>query len=215
MNQPTLLSKLLSPAGFGLVLLLFLFPFAAVSCGPDPATRVTAVFTGIDMINAGAPDISGAGVDPGEADDLVALFADQYDIEPLAILSAVAVLGAMATALIRPVLIRHTAATGLAALGLGLLIAAEVRAIARLENVKTADLPTNGIPRALNVTASPRYGFFLAAATLLVLGTGHAIALVRARRSGAGMGPVGAGPPEYDDDILFDDPTVWRRPEDD
>ena len=33
MNQRTLLDRLLSPAGFGLVLLLFLLPFATVSCG--------------------------------------------------------------------------------------------------------------------------------------------------------------------------------------
>jgi len=33
MNQRTLLGRLLSPAGFGLVLIFFLLPFTTVSCG--------------------------------------------------------------------------------------------------------------------------------------------------------------------------------------
>ena len=54
MNQPTLLGKLLSPAGFGLVVLMFFLPFVAVSCGTDPH-RVTATFNGLDMVTGNGP----------------------------------------------------------------------------------------------------------------------------------------------------------------
>ncbi len=62
MNQRTLIDRLLSPAGFGLVLLLFLIPFATVSCGVGDE-RVDATFTGLDLVVGGNPSISGPNID--------------------------------------------------------------------------------------------------------------------------------------------------------
>ena len=73
MNQRTLLDRLLSPAGFGLVLLFFLLPFVTVSCGVDN-DKISANFTGVDLLVGGPPDITGHDVDADAAAQLVAVF---------------------------------------------------------------------------------------------------------------------------------------------
>ena len=69
MNPRTLIDRLLSPAGFGFVLLLFLLPFLTVSCGVNPGEASANVeqsfsFTGVDLLVGGAPDITGPPAGP-------------------------------------------------------------------------------------------------------------------------------------------------------
>src|SRR5574342_207785 len=121
MDQRPWAGKLLSPAGFGLVLLLFLLPFVAISCQGGSGTA-TATFTGMDMVVGGAPDYSVTGVPPEDTEPITELFADQYDVEPLAVIAACALLTGMATALIRKRRTRHAAGMGLAVLAGALLV---------------------------------------------------------------------------------------------
>lgn len=203
MNQPTLLGKLLSPAGFGLVVLMFFLPFVAMSCGTDPH-RMTATFSGLDMVNGNGPVYSGPDIEPGDQADLDQVFQDQYDNEPLALLAAVAVLGGMATVFIGNRRARHVAGVALAGLAAGLVLAAELRAIGRLNHIQVTD--TAGYPVDISpVYARPEIGFYLALALLLALIVGHAIALFRP--AGERAGPARPSPLHPDDD-----PRAWVRP---
>jgi hypothetical protein len=178
MNHNTLQGRLLSPAGFGLVLLCFFLPFVAVSCGPADE-RVTATFTGVDMVAGSRPDITGAGLTDVDVETIHTLVGDQYDLEPLALFAALAIMAGMACALIRGVRTRHAAGAALAAGALALLVAAELRAISRLEDVRGGQfvdieaLPDPGV-------ATTRFGFWAAAVVLAALAGTHAFARLRA-----------------------------------
>jgi hypothetical protein len=202
MTQPTLLGKLLSPAGFGLVVLMFFLPFVAISCGTDQH-RVTATFNGLDMVNGHGPVYSGPDIESGDQADLDQAFQAQYDNEPLALLAVVVVLGGMMTAFIGNRRTRHVGGVALAGLATGLLLAAEIRAIGRLNHVQITD--QDGRVVDLNpVYARPQIGFYLAVALLLALIVGHAITLFRPATQPAGR----VYPPEPDED----DPQAWARP---
>jgi hypothetical protein len=192
MDQRTLLGRLLSPAGFGLVLLLFLLPFVAVSCGSNQQ-QVTATFTGIDMVVAGQPDITGSGISDEEADDINGLFLDQYDSEPFAILALLVLLGAMGSALVQPARQRLTAQTALAALAVLLVVTAEARAVHRLEDVHLPTNPDNPGGELPQGVAHPLYGFYLVLILLILLAAAHGLALYRARY-GAAVVASAAGP---------------------
>jgi len=199
MNQRTLIGRLLSPAGFGLVLLLLLLPFLAVSCGSGEETAV-GTFTGIDMVTGGEPDLVVPAMTDDEAQQaqqaIVAMFQDQIDAEPLAILAALVLLLAMPAALIRERMARHALSVGLAVLATALLAGAVVRATSRigeaLRNIAEQ-------PETAAFDVSLRYGFWLCVAVLAALTVGHALALVRAWRAPP-PAPVDAGdsPPEVE-----------------
>jgi hypothetical protein len=194
MDQRTLLNRLLSPAGFGLILLLFLLPFVAVSCTPtaiDGAAgdKVDATFTGADMLVGGAPEFSGPGIDADAQQELVLLFEQQYDSEPLAIVAAVLIFIGMATALLRSGRIRHLTAAVIALLAAVFLVGAIMRAIDRLQHINARDVVGADADLPPGV-AEPKYGFWLALAGLIVLAAGHAVALVRARRQPAEAAPT-------------------------
>jgi hypothetical protein len=183
MNERTLIGRLLSPAGFGLVLLLFLLPFLSVSCGSGAETAV-GTFTGIDMVVGGEPDLVVAAMTDEEAQEaqqgIVAMFRDQLDLEPLAILAALVLLLAMAAGLVRERLARHALASGLAVLAAAMLSGAVVRAMSRINDALrsiTEEQGTDGY--AVDI----RYGFWLCVAVLGALTVGHALALVRAWRA--------------------------------
>jgi hypothetical protein len=204
MSQPTLLGKLLSPAGFGLVVLMFFLPFVAVSCGAAPH-QVTATFNGLDMVNGHGPVYSGPDIQLGDQANLDGAFQNQYDNEPLALLAAVVVLGGMVTVFIGNRRTRHIAGVVLAGLAAGLVLAAEIRAIGRLNHIQVTD--TDGRVVDLNpVYARPQIGFYLAVGLLFALVVGHAITLYRP--AAAPIGPADHSPPEPD----WDDPQAWARP---
>ena len=126
MNQRTLLSRLWSPAGFGLVLLLFLLPFLTVSCGGEQ--RIDSTFTGMDLIIGGAPDMAGPEVDDDVEAEFAALFAQDLDADPFAALAALAVIAGMGVGLLRRRLLRHGLSAALALVAGCLVTTAVLRA---------------------------------------------------------------------------------------
>jgi hypothetical protein len=219
MSQPTLLGKLFSPAGFGLVLLLFFLPFVAVSCGPAEH-RVTATYSGLDMVVGNAPYFSGPDIRPDDQTNVSALFQDQYTNEPLALTAAVIVFVAMGAALLNQRRLRHFGAITAAAVAAALLLAGEIRSIDRLNHVQLRD-NTGQITDLSPVNAQPRIGFYLAMAILLALVVGHAIALSRPPPATAAR-DVHAPPDELahaaaTTEEAWRPPPIWaqRQPEDD
>jgi hypothetical protein len=202
-SQRTLIGRLLSPAGFGLVLLLFLLPFLAVSCGSGEEKAV-GTFTGIDMVVGGEPDLVVPAMTDEDAQQaqqaVVAQFHDDIDAQPLAILAALVVLLAMAAALVPERLARHAVSAGLAALAAALLSGAVVRATSRIEETLRAIVEE---PDTAAFEVSLRYGFWVCVAVLAALVVGHLAALVQAWRSPAPVpvpvdAPDGEPPPDVE-----------------
>jgi hypothetical protein len=190
MNQRTLLDRLLSPAGFGLVLLLFLLPFATVSCGVE-TEHVDATFTGLDLMVGGEPSLSGTNIDDQSEAELTALFVDRYDAEPLAILAAVLLLGGMAAALIRQRQLRSTVSAGIAAVVV-VLLAVElfVRAPGKVGDAMAWFRAESGLQDPVTTSTSPAFAFWIAIVVLIGLAAWQGYEAVRAN------GPaVAAGPP--------------------
>lgn len=199
MNQRALIGRLLSPAGFGLVLLFFLLPFLTVSCGGGEE-RIRWTFTGIDMVVGSPPEVVGPGLDEEAAAELGRSFvAEEQDLEPLALLAALAALAGMAANLIRERLARHGLGTGLAVFAAALLVGAVLRAPARVDAAmrKVADGPTLTDPIPTEVET--RYGFWLAIVGLGALAVGHAALLVRAWKAPAAPPEPQPAPLEADD----------------
>jgi hypothetical protein len=192
MNQRTLLGRLLSPAGFGLVLIFFLLPFVTVSCG-DSTGKAEATFTGIDMAIGGLPDVTTPDSEPGSAKQLAQLIVEQIDLEPLALLSALAVLAGMVAGVVRRPRIRHGAAAGLAVTAVALIVGAVSRVPGHfdefLKNVGGAE----GMPEGVMTGTHTRYGFWLALITLVGLAAGNGFALLRAQRE-TDQTPTSPGP---------------------
>jgi hypothetical protein len=206
MNQQTLQGKLLSPAGFGLVLLCFFLPFVAVSCGPADE-QATATWTGLAMVTGTQPEITGPNLNPDDVATIHALVSDQYDLEPMALFAAIVVMAAMASALIKRVRTRHIVGISLATAAFVLLTGAVLRSTARLEGMRVAELIDLDLVTTDRV-ASVRYGYWLAAALLVALVAWHVFNLLRTPREPApeAASPV-EQPHEADDGLFFrDDP---------
>src|SRR5258705_11708515 len=105
MNQRTLLGRLLSPAGFGLVLIFFLLPFTTVSCG-SATEKAEATFTGLDMAIGGVPTVTSPDKDAGSARELGQPVLAESDLGPLAPLAALTRLAGMAEGPLRSVHVR-------------------------------------------------------------------------------------------------------------
>jgi hypothetical protein len=192
-------SRLLSPAGFALVLLCFFFPFVAVSSGTG-INEVTVTFSGLAMITGANPAIGGAGVAPEDVATIHLLAQDAYNLGPLALIASVIVYAGMASALIRRSRARHWLGAALAVSTLALLAGAAFQAVYHLEHLRGN--PIVG-PDALAGpgVADTQWGFWLAVITLLALAAGHVYLLVRAPR--AEPVPVTVSEPEPHDDGLF------------
>ena len=177
MTPRSLVDRLISPAGLGLALLLFLLPFVTVSCGTSEGEvpfTVDYTFTGLDLATGGPPEISGVIPDDsgapmtveGASDD--AGFAEQVGrpVQPLVVVAAVALLAGLVGAFVFPVALRSgvTAAAALAAIA---LLAVEVFAIVpgRAREELAAALPDAD----LVVHTAPALGFYLTIAVLAAL----------------------------------------------
>ena len=196
MNQRTLIDRLLSPAGFGLVLLLFLFPFVTVSCGvatPETSANFeqSFSFTGVDLLVGGSPDITvsgGTDVDEsevpatteGDEDEVVAAFDERYGKyyppQPLAIGAAVIIFAVMIISLVLPQVRRAWLSVAAAVLA-AILLAVEVFFVAPgladdaiadgLADVEgAADAIASG---SLTTGTSPGFGFWIAMVILVGL----------------------------------------------
>lgn len=221
MNQRTLLGRLLSPAGFGLVLLLFLLPFATVSCSAE-SEHINATFTGLDFVIGGEPTITGTNVDEDVAPELAATFIDFYDAEPLAIIAAVLLLAGMAAALIRQRKPRALVSATIAAVVVVLLaVAIFIRAPSKVNEAMEWVRAQAGLDRPIDASTSPTVGFWLAIVLLVALAAWQGFEAARADGHADGHAD-GAGPPPAPPDGSDVQPVEvsaaeiqesWRAPE--
>lgn len=190
---PSLASRLLSPAGFGLALLLFLLPFVTVSCdaptGASPFT-VEYTFTGLDLVTGGPPEISGVLPDDdgspmtvsGASDE--GWFAEQVGrpVQPLAVTAALTLLAGLIAGFVLPIPLRGRVTGALALAALTLLVVqvlAVAPARAAEELAKVAPGPT------LATHTTPAIGFYLTVVVLLALLVREVIAVRRPPRVSA------------------------------
>jgi hypothetical protein len=204
MTSRRLIDRLLSPAGFALVLLGFLLPFATVSCEAGGPT-IEATFTGIDYVVGGEPDVRAGQMSEAEAREgqyiIAGLYENLLDVEPFALLAALAAMVAMATGLVRARLLRHSAGAGLAAVVAALLVAAQLRVFDRVDTAqRTVVAGVDPAELGGPWTVTTRAGFWLAVGTAVALLAGHAVALVRAWRDPSP--PPAPAPPEPDRPVV-------------
>ena len=193
MNDRTLINRLLSPAGFGLVLIFFLMPFFTVSCGVDEKSQVKTTFTGLTLVTGSQPRVEDQP--PDQAAKLLAVFPSSFYPEVLVVLAALAVIAGIAVGFLRAATIRHGASLSLAVFAVGLLVV-EIRhtpsrvvdALATLYN------PDNPGP-PLEWSVHPRYGFWLAVGVLVLLAAYHSAMLVQHAREQSTRAATGPPPP--------------------
>jgi hypothetical protein len=192
--------RLVSPAGFVLVGLLFLLPFLTVSCSDGPEPMVNAVFDGTDLLTGGDPDVVTFGEanapdqDPAEFLNSAkwALGIESFDRQPFAIAAAAVLLFGVLTALIRERMTRHASALGIAVLSGALLVATFLRAAHAVD--QDLVLVRDGVGRSVPHTTTPAVGFWLMIGTLALLVIGHAMALARAWPTGRPTADATAAP---------------------
>jgi hypothetical protein len=228
MNQRTFIDRLLSPAGFGLVLLLFLLPFVTVSCGVKTGEasanlEQSFAFTGVDLLIGGTPDLTVSGgtlVDgaeesetvEGDEEAVMAVFDERYGKyyppQPLAIGAAVVIFAGMVMALVLP-LARRGWASAAAAVLAALLLVVEVFVIAPgLADDAIADVlrDVDGAPEAiasgaLTTGTSPGIGFWIAMLVLVGLAAWQAHIAYHGNAPAAPPdGPTEAGQPAQRDE---------------
>ena len=204
-----LASRLMSPAGFGLVLVLFfLLPFLSVSCDVPGSGTTGADYTGADLVGDAKPE----WVVPKDVDELLSVpdAPDESSIEDglaagvqlLGIALVVLAAGGMAAGLLPTLRARLLGSSVLAA---ATLAAAIVTLTVALSNLRTDLLPpvreiTDGDPtltpdavvdELLHVEA----GFWLVAlvSVMLVLGNVGALLLHRRAQSSDATDSTGGG----------------------
>jgi hypothetical protein len=197
MPPRTLISRLLSPTGFVLILLLFGLPFLAASCeAPQGDFEFSATFTGVDLVVGGQPDLVSSVDDASEQ-----RFDVPIPVQPLAIIAVVAILLGAGAALLRERLFRHAAGLGLAVLAAGTLAGAEIQALNALVD-KYRPIVTDLVDAQIagNEYVHTRPGFWLAFYALVALAVGHAVALLVAWRATSDAAPAAEEQPPDDED---------------
>jgi len=197
MPPRTLLSRLLSPTGFVLILLLFGLPFLAASCeAPQGDFEFSATFTGVDLVVGGQPDLVSSVDDVNEQ-----RFDVPIPVQPLAIIAVVAIVVGAGAALLRERLFRHAAGLGLAVLAAGTLAGAEIQALNDLVD-KYRPIVTDLVDAQIAGTeyVHTQIGFWLAFYALVALAIGHAVALLVAWRATAEPVPAAEAPAPAEED---------------
>lgn len=189
-----MLSRLLSPAGFVLAGLLFLFPFVGVSCSAQELGSLDASYTGFDLVVDGEPEF-----------DVESPIADQVAPDGLemptpgvpVLAGAVLVLvvvGAGCALFARPA-VRRVTAGGAAALAVILLVVTELAARSGLvdsiadsarvlQETTPQDLdPVTGEDFLVGVVGT-RAGFWVLLAVLIVLTAANLFTARRTRPPG-------------------------------
>ncbi|MGE5826854.1 MAG: hypothetical protein ACM30G_00620 [Micromonosporaceae bacterium] len=201
MARSPLLTRLLSPAGFGLVLMLLLLPFLAVACDvttPDERLSFSATFTGWDLVVGGSPTVRST-----VEDERLTEAGEPIDAEPFAIATVVVLVAGAAAALLRSPLARITAGAGTGVLGAALLFATEVQARSTVQDLVRTQLGDLGPGLSPADLVRTRYGFWLALLAVLGVALGNAIALSRALRP---VDELSDAPPPAGLSLLDDEP---------
>jgi hypothetical protein len=221
MNQRGFIDRLLSPAGFGLVLLFFVLPFVTMSCSASspaspngPKFGFEATFTGVDLLVGGSPDLTelvgdNVGGPTSEEDTQAeeAAFDDRYGKyfppQPVALAAAAVIFAGMIIALLLPPARRAWPSVAAAVVG-AVLLAIEIFAVAptiadhavadELGDLSSPDI-TQGLG-GLEHGTTPAIGFWSVIVVLLGLAGWQAyVALHPAAPAGeADTGPPGTPP---------------------
>ena len=186
-----MLSRLLSPAGFVLVVLLFALPFVGVSCSAGDLGTMEAEYTGFDLVTNGDPTFETTS----QIADMAS--SDQGELPTTGVVvPAVFVLLLLAagigTGLLRLPRTRQlagAASAGLAAVLLGLtqLFAESNLVDDTIENstaiTETTPFDMSGVVNEdyLADVVSSRIGFWLCLGVLVVVAAGNLIAAARSR----------------------------------
>lgn len=186
-----MLSRLLSPAGFVLVGLLFLLPFVGVSCSAPEIGSLDASYSGYDLVTGGTPEYE---VDSRIADQVApsGLEMPTPGVPLLAGAVLLLLLVGVGCALLGRPAVRLTVAGGVAALAAVLLVVTELAARSGLVDsiVDAARILQESTPQNLDpVTGEDflagvvgtRAGFWVSLAALVVLGAGNLFAARRPR----------------------------------
>lgn len=211
MTPRSLVDRLLSPAGFGLALLLLLLPLVTVSCngevaGADddvtPGTYTYGItFTGLDLVTGGDPDLTFRGpdeegryvttpLDAGDVEEFRADYAQYYPAQPLAVAAALVLLGGMAGAFLLPGHLRGPI-TGAAAIAALALLAMQVLVLAPMlaaDALAAENLPQETHEVVFWTETRPAIGFYLTAAVLVALLVREFLVARRAAAPVAGLG---------------------------
>jgi len=187
------MSRLLSPAGFGLILVLFLLPFVSVSCEAPGFGTLNADYTGFDLAANAAPSFEVDGVRTERALSDQALPAAGVQVLASTVI-ALLVVGA-ATALLSRRRLRFLAGTATAALAAAVLIVTQLLAESNLANASQAQLEDFSpvASEALTDAIGPGIGFLLALTGLAVLAAGNLVAGLRVRQ----LRPPPPAPPPH------------------
>ena len=189
-----MLSRLLSPAGFVLVGLLFLFPFVGVSCSTPELGSLDASYTGFDLVTDGDPEFE---VDSPVADQVAPAGheAPTPGVPVLAGAVLVMLVAGVGCAFLSRPAVRPAAAGGAAMLAAVLLVVTELAAQSGLVDsvadgvrILQESTPQNLDPVTgedfLAGVVGTRAGFWISLAALIVLAAGNLFAARRSRSPG-------------------------------
>lgn len=189
-----MVSRLLSPAGFVLAGLLFLFPFVGVSCSTQELGALEAHYTGFDLVTDGEAEFD---VESPVADQVAAPGSEAPTPGVPLLAGAVLVMvlvGAGAALATRPA-VRFAAASGAAALAAVLLVITELAAQSGLVDsiADSARILQGSVPQNLDPVigedflagiVGTRAGFWVLLAALVLLAAGNLFAARRYRSPG-------------------------------
>jgi hypothetical protein len=163
----TLLKRLASPAGFALAMLLFLFPFAAISCEAPGLGSVEVTYTGVDYATGGDPDVETIGDFGREAGDPVQDSENppKPEVQPLALITLVLLLCGLAATFLPTPRLRLSVAAGASLLAAAMLVVTQTVATGNLESS----------------LIDTRAGFWLALLCVVAVFSFHIVTAVRAR----------------------------------
>jgi hypothetical protein len=186
--------RLLSPAGFVLVILCFLFPFVAVSC-ESAVGSVSVEYTGNDLAFGGQPSIStSAGDVPPESD------IPRATPQPLALLAYLLTIAGLFAALIPPLRARLRTSAIIAGIAALFVIINETAVYNRIVSQlagRSGSRLGSGVDSLRTEAASSlvhtQAGFWLTTLLLLAITTLNIVELVRTRAAPNALGPPKPG----------------------
>lgn len=195
--MPRALSRLLSPAGFVLIGLLFLFPFVGVSCSTPELGSLDASYSGFDLVTDGDPEFE---VDSPIADQVAPPGFERPTPGVPFLAGAVLVVLAVGVGCVllgRPA-VRLAAAGGAAVLAAVLLVVTEVAARSGLIDSigDSARLFQQSTPQNLDPVTGEEFlagvvgtraGFWVTLAALVVLAVANLVAARRSRAPDGGQ----------------------------
>ncbi|OLF06113.1 hypothetical protein BLA60_32745 [Actinophytocola xinjiangensis] len=186
-----MLSRLLSPAGFTLVVLLFLLPFVGVSCSTGELGSMEAEYTGFDLITNGDPTFETTS----PIADMVA--SDQAEMPTTgvvvpAVFVLLALIAGAASALVRRPRTRLLAAGAAAALAALLLALTQLFAESNLASSITDNAEVISQSTGSNLAGvlsedylgdaiGSRIGLWFCLGVLVVVAAGNLVAAARSR----------------------------------